>query len=1117
MSNAIRAASVRFVRFWPGYSLKWLVRESCQIALLLPLLTGPAFCQNSNSGDIRGVVTDATGATIPEVAVTLLNVDTGVRKDLITNSSGVYDAVSIVPGKYQVTFSKSGFDKLIRSGIQLTANVITIDAQLQVGTAQQQVQVTAEASLLQTETAEQNTTMQAQAMQKLPNVGQDWANFTKVLPGAAGSGTGVAVNGNMPYYSNFLADGANVTLPHSANVDNMVFEDVAELQMSTSTFSAQYGVGGIVINQISKGGSNTWHGSGYEYLQNDFFNARDFFSASVPVQRYHNFGGSVSGPILKNKLFFFFNADKIISNGNTVFNNTYATEAMRSGDFSDPSFPIIYQPNTLGQGPGGSRVAYPGNRIPTNQLDPLALQFQSLIPLPNRPGFVNNWQGLLPSLSPHLRFFGRLDYDVSDKNRLTMSVTERDNPSYNPTPDFPLDTTTSDVGGYNAQISDVWTIRPNLVNEFRFGFTRQNNNFAGASLNQDFPTKLGWGYNFANDAPGLTISGTCCTTVQPGTNAIYDENSFDPSDVVTMIKGRHILKFGGEVLMYQDNSTPWGNINAGNFTFSGVFTQLAPNNSTNSLNETTGQSGIGYADFLLGQVDKWNASVTPIVGFRQKSPQVFVQDDWKITPRLTLNLGLRYQIQGGWSEVANRLGTFDPTLTNPATNTPGAIWFGGNNGRKNLQANDYKVFLPRVGFSWSPKNDWVLRGGFGIYAYGWSVDTYTNGAEGLGTNSQGSLTQTGQQNPVFILSQATYNNLNYKGPSHSADVYNGQAINYIPYHTPVARNYQYSFNIEHQFGSGMMLQLAYVGSHGTNLSFPVDYNQIPADKLMQSVALSNAGGDPQSLRPFPQFQAITGNLFNAISWYNSAQISFSKRMSYGLQFDVNYTWSRLLDEQDSSGWGSRDGGQFYQDSYNPRLNYGPSNFDLPHMFKGDLTYQIPFGKGRTFMNRGGIFDAILGGWQVSTLYVLESGRPFTVLVGTQNNSGSLGSNWYPNVIGDPSLAHPSVDLWYNPAAFAIPEAGTFGTAGRNILRAPATIGMDASLGKNFRIPLPHETGNLQLRFDASNILNHPNFEIPNQYIGTGAAGIINSTTNNYSTTNNTFGARALQLGARFTF
>jgi hypothetical protein len=321
-----------------------------------------------------------------------------------------------------------------------------------------------------------------------------------------------------------------------------------------------------------------------------------------------------------------------------------------------------------------------------------------------------------------------------------------------------------------------------------------------------------------------------------------------------------------------------------------------------------------------------------------------------------------------------------------------------------------------------------------------------------------------------------------------------------------------------------------VGNHGSNLSFPNDPNQVPGNLLLQSVANP---ANAQNLRPFPQFTTIGGNSYNGISNYDALQLTFTKRYSRGLQFSVNYTYSKMLDDQDSSGWGSRDGGQQWQDAYHPSLNYALSNFDIPNMFKGDLVYDLPFGKGRTFLNSNAFVDAVLGGWQIGTTFVLESGTPFTPLVGTQNNSGALSGNWYPDLIGNPNVPNPSVGGWFNTCtilqngatfptgctnpAWAVPAPGHFGTAGRNILRGPGIEDVDISLGKNFRFPLPHETGNLQIRFDALDALNHPNFSTPNNNVGTSGAGIITSTTNNYNTTNNSFAQRTIQLGARISF
>jgi hypothetical protein len=1064
--------------------------------LLLLCLAVPGFPQNTNSGDIRGVVTDPTGAVIPAATVTILNIDTGVAKTLTTNQDGIYDAVSILPGNYKLTFHKDGFNQLVRDGVTLQVGApLTVNAQLNVGTASEQISVSAESTLLKTETGEQSTTLKAETMNELPNVGQNWANFTKLIPGASGApsasqgvanpGTGIAVNGNMPYYANFLADGASTTLPHSANVDVSVFESVAEVQINTSSFSAQYGIGGAVFNQISKGGTNQWHGSAYEYFQNDALNARSFFDGqSVPRLRYDNFGGSVGGPIIKNKLFFYFNMDKIVNPSSTTQRVTVPTDAMRNGDFSDPSLPKIYNPNTLSN---GVRAPFPGNQIPASSFDKVAVALQTYYPHQNLPGFANNYQYVQANVNPFIKEFGRIDYSLNERNRLTFSITQRDNPAFYANTSCPINCQTGDVDSYNVQVSDVWTVSPNTVNEFRYGFTRQGNWFTPLSIGLGYPQKLGLQYSKADIFPNITINGTGGNNIlNPQTNAVYIENSFEPSDVVTMIRGKHILHFGGELLAYQDNSTPWGNTQSGQFTFTGVFTQSSP---------TAPATGLGYADFLLGQVQKWSANNQPPAAGRQKSPQFFAQDDIKLLHNLTVNLGLRYQIQNGWSEVHNQMGVFDPTITNPKTNTPGAIWFAPANGRSSLEATDYKIFLPRVGFAWAPRNGWAVRGGFGIYAYGWSLDTYGAGM-GFGSNSTGSVTNSDNLTPVVLLS-GSGSNLPYILASRDPGAYNGQGVSYQPYHTPVARNYQWSFSLQRELGQGSVAEAAYVGSHGTGLSFPVDINQLPIGSL----------GQGQSARPYPQYQGLGGNTYNANSNYDSLQLSLRKRFSRGLSVEANYTFSKFLDNQDSAGWGSRGGNQYYQNAYNPAANYGLSNFDVTHAAKGAIVYLLPVGKGRAYLNHNGFLDAVVGGWQASTIFVIQSGTPFTLLVQGNNGSNSLAGNWYPNIVGNPSVSNQSIAQWYNPAAFAQPAANTFGNAGRNILRGPGLASVDFSMGKNFVMP-KYERIVVQLRMDASNILNHPGFNNPNNNIGNPSAGQITSTT---------IGGRNIQLGARLSF
>lgn len=341
-------------------------------------LASLGLAQSTNSGDIRGTVTDPTGAVVPEAKVTVLNLDTGVSREFTTNAAGLYDTVSILPGTYRITFSKVGFSTLVRDGVTLQVGApLTVDGQLTVGAAQQEVEVNAAALLLKTETAEQSTNFLSETMTELPNVSRNWTNMTKMLPGVTGTGTTLSVNGAMPYYANFQADGASTTLPHSANVDTSNFEAIAEVQIETSTFSAQYGTGAVVYNQISKNGTNQWHGSAYEFVQNNAFNARNFFSPSVPIARFNNFGGSVAGPIRKDRAFFYFNTEKIINNSLSYQYYTYPTADMLAGNFSNPIFGTIYDPTSLAN---GSRTPFPGNQIPTSRLDPLALAVQKYFP-----------------------------------------------------------------------------------------------------------------------------------------------------------------------------------------------------------------------------------------------------------------------------------------------------------------------------------------------------------------------------------------------------------------------------------------------------------------------------------------------------------------------------------------------------------------------------------------------------------------------------------------------------------------------------------------------------------------------------------------------------------------
>ena len=1085
------------------------------VAAVLLCMAVVGFAQSTNSADLRGTVTDSTGAVIPGAKVVIVNTETGVTTDLTTNDAGIYDSVSIRPGKYRVTFSKEGFGKLVRESVTLDVGVLSIDAQLAVGSSQQEIQVTAEAPLLKTETGDQSETLRSTIMAQLPNIGQDWQSFEKVLPGfsnANNANGAMSINGNMPNYFNIMADGGSVMLPHSSNFDVAIFETVQEVQIQTSTFSAQYGIGGAVFNQISKGGTNQWHGAGYEYLRNNFFNSRNTFSPSVSLARWDNYGASIGGPAIKNKMFFYFNVDKVINNGGSYPYSSFPTVAARAGNFSDvgsnklTSFQnLIYDPiSTVSTGPSAfSRTPFPNNSIPTNRFSPVAVAAESLWPMPNlgvANQVSNNYQTFVPSVSPFLKFFGRLDYSISDSNRLGFSITERDNPGIGYSSNCPSGCNPFDIDSRNVQLSDVWTIRPTVVNEFRMAYTRQGNWYTPMSAGQGYPAKLGMPYAVADVLPTLSVSGPVGgTSIGPGTNAIYAEDSLQPSDVVTLIKGKHILHFGGELLDFRDNSTPWGNINAASLTFSGAFTRSGYNVTS---------TGLGYADFLLGAVANWSAGYTPLTGARQMDPQVFFQDDYKVLPNLTVNLGLRFERQAGWHEVANRVGVFDPTLPNSLSGTNGAMWIAPANGRTNLMEG-VNVWLPRVSFAWSPASKWSVRGGFGIYSLPWSIDTYSAGAMGFGTLSSGSISNTDQMTPLFYAQNPnppiTVQNGCVPGTgcyvlaSHDPAGYNGQSVNYMPQHIPVGKNYQWSMGVQREIGS-MVVELAYVANHGSGLPYPVNINQIPQNKL---------GLLPvQNYRPFPQYSAINGNYFDAYSNYNSLQLSFRKRFGHGFSFDTNYVWSKMMSNYDSSGWGSRNGTMTIQNSFDRTSTYSLSNFDVPQNWKGSVVYALPFGKGQKLLNQGGVVDAIVGGWQVSSLFLYQSGNVFTVQMNS-NNTNSQANSQYPNVVPGVALypATKTAAEWFNPAAFVSPGQYTYGNAGRNILRGPRYSDVDFSASKTLRIP-KLESGRLQFRFDATNALNHTSLGIPNSSIGASTVGQI---------TGAQLSGRTLQLGARLSF
>lgn len=1140
------------------------------------------FSQSRNTGEVRGTVSDPSGAPLVGATVTLRNIDTGETKDFVTNQDGIYDTVSTPAGNYNISFTAKGFKKEVVGPVTLQIDVITENASLQVGAVSETVTVEAGgAPILETETSQQGAVLTEKTVEQLPQIGagitgNDWANFNVLLPGAEGTASGagggegsgnynagdaVSINGNLPNYANYLQDGAAVQLPVSNNVDNLVFEAVQEVQVTTSSFSAQYGIGGAVFNQISKSGSNGFHGSAYEYWQNNILNAQPYFQVAnaqgnIAGQgsgylRYDQWGGSIGGPIIKNKLFFYFVRDRIYNNGFTgspVKTSTVPTLAeIGKGplgpnlDFTAAGLPTLYDPLTttssvatcasygvtltatvtscresFAQENTGTLAGL--NVIPSGRLDPVAAQLLSYYPAPNAGGstaIANNFGFTAIAPNPNLRYFGRIDYDISAKNRIFFSISQKDNPALNvnSTP-CPLNCYSGDIDGYNAQVTLTSAITPTLVNDLRMSYTKQGNWFVPQTVGFNAASSLGLQYAKADIFPNITVGGTCCVELQAGTNAIYIEGLYDPSDVVTLVKGKHILHFGVEVLMGEGDTTPWGNIDAGDFDFTGQYT---------AQNSVTG-TGAGLADFLLGDVENWGAKNQITSYMRLKSPQLFAQDDFKVRPNLTVNLGLRYVGTTGMSEIHNAIGAWNPDLVNPTDGSLGYYWFAGQENRNTLQKPDWNIFLPRVGFAWSIRNDTVVRAGYGQYTYNYSEDTYDpNNLIGLGSpftsTSNGTqfdpLNGAGTQPLIALSASATTagNTLHYvvgspqannPGQYYTPGTYPG--ANFFPYNSVTPGHIdEWQLSVEHQFGHSYMASIAYVGSQASNLQYPTDLNQVtnPASLLTianASPALTQA--QIQSLRPYQDWASVTGNNYNAKTHYDALQAAINKHYSNGLFYSFNYTWSHFLDDQDSSGWGSRAGNQIWQIGNNPASNYGNSNFDIPQAFKGYASYELPFGRGKNYLNNNAVENEVVGGWRISGTVIAQSGVPFTI-VNTVNNSFSQcsGCSWYPNVVGNPKSGVPAADQstgtaiqFLNPAAYASAANGTFGDEVRNSVRGPRLTVINLSLAKKFNFG---ERVNLELRSDWVNALNHPSFNPPatdtsSSEFGTANFGVINN-------------------------
>ncbi|MGH9444773.1 MAG: carboxypeptidase regulatory-like domain-containing protein [Terriglobia bacterium] len=1114
------------------------------LALLASLV--PILAQNSNSGEIRGRVTDASGAVVPGAAVSIRNVETGVVTRTTSNGSGRYDVPFMEPGNYTLTFSKQGFRNFVREGIVLQVQTLDVNATLQIGATTQKVMVSAPAPLVQTQTTGQNLNLSATAIDAAPIVGIDWrAEMIQLIPGVntgggagmAGGGQQAGVNGTQGYNINFLTDGSASTDPRDFNNSNNILpiDSISEISINSSNAPAQYGNGLTAINVITKSGTNQWHGSAYEFIQNTAFNARGFYNqtGTKSVEHWNNYGGSIGGPIKKNKLFFFFNYQRNPSSTPTSGLYSYPTAAMEAGNF----FGVTGGTNPAYFSPSGSLLATP---------DPVALKLQSYFPASSAPGWVagcpgptapsasarqtcpaiNNYvfNGSSPNTSTW--YTGKVDYNIFSKQKLSVSFNYYPNfVTYSPAdPLYPNDATAiAQAHNYNltGQISDVWTISPTVLNEFRAGAMHELDSYHPPSVGKNDPTTLGlepaYGTNApANVFPKVTIdsgTGAGCFALGSGCgengniDAVLGEEVYNYSDVLTLIRGKHTIKVGGEYDRDYQNYTNWGDITSGNFEFNG------------------GVTGIPYADFLAGDVYGWYVDEYDETAAHMWNSALFASDDFQVTPHVTLNLGLRWQLQSGWGVNGNLFGNYDPYLPNTADGGlyKGAILYGGQGDTKyggptsdmtTIQNADNREFAPRVGIAWSPRQNWSVRASYGIFDAPRDAENYTDGALGLGFDPH-NVGNGGYVNGSYAFKLAT-------GPpagtvvfptlrTLSPEIDNFSSVEYYPRNMPTDFVQQLLFSVQHQFAGGILLDTSFVHTHGNNLNFQTDIDQGPLSAL--GCTGYNCGN------PNPVFNAIQAQNYTGWSNYNALQFRVQKRMKQGLDFQVNYAWSKSMDTGTGNGHGS--GVDIYQNAYDPAANYALSNFNSANTFIGQVVYELPFGSGRQFALHG-VANEVAGGWRVSSVFQWHGGVPFTpVIQGSVadgidpglDSSLSNGSALYPQLVGNPKVSNPTNGEWFNPAAYANPAPGTFGNSGRNTLIGPGYSDVDLSVGKVF--PLHFEGARLEIRADMYNMLNHVNYANPDANVGYVDAVLADPTSG--TITGPEGGSRIIQLGVHLRF
>jgi hypothetical protein len=1097
----------------------WRLAASLLVMLCLAAAI-PSLAQ-SGRGTLSGSIKDTMGASISGASLELTETNTGSRYTAKASGEGLFTFPELQPGTYTLTVNAQGFESYTQNGIIIeVASTSTVNAQLKVGSAQASVTVTSDASHLQTESSDVGFTMSPQVLEALPlPFGGEIRNpleFAALSPGYAGTMSNnpssppagaFKLSGGQQGGGDILLDGATTELA-SANMQvtyNFSVEAVSEFKVMTNTFDAQFGsASGGVVNLVSKQGTNTFHGSAYDLLKNRVLDADSWLndyqnavfgptSTTKPLDTQNDFGASIGGPVRvpwiyngRDKTFFFFNYEgfRQVNGGTSLL--SAPTQAMLNGDFSSLLNPvtvggqtfqahIIYDYSTCtGANQGKACQPYPGNKI-TQAPDPVFLAASKVMPVApssaTSPYF--NINDVSSNHEQADQWSVRIDENINSKNKLSASYFTGNMPYISTQSLGPLFDGGNTQGNKYLRLGYDYFISSTMLNHFNAGFTRRHRveGSGEGGYGGDWANKFGlkgvgdavfprFSYNYP--ANGINTPSDGAST--------FNDNVFQYDDAVSWQKGRHSFRFGGEFRAAQFNLNILTG-SAGQFN----FTQ-GPTSSPTDTN-----SGFGFASFYLGAASNASISIPQINGWRAKYLAFFAADDWKVDNKLTLNLGLRYDMPIPVTEAQNRMSYVDPTLPNPgAGGLPGAYVFEGSGtgrlGGSSPQSIYKGAFGPRVGLAYAVDPNTVIRAGYGIYFSTQRVGGFAeNDSQGF-FSSYTYPTPASPQTPVVVLSQITA----YPGnlpPFIDPTVMNGQN-NALFLESKVDRPgtiQNWTLDVQRQLPFQTIVDVAYVGGHGDHLqAFLHDPNQGYPSNMARGgclqVDITEQAGNPacagqtpvaapyagftgtvsQALRPFPQYGTVTvdsatmDDPFGDYT-YDALQVQVTKRTNSGLTVLANYSWSKNITNADSeypseAGWeGNGNAGAL--NTYNLKPEKALSSFDIPQRVVLAWTYDLPFGKGRRFANQGGAVNVLAGGWKIAAVQKYQSGTPLTVtsagwtsgiFAGNQGATGN--SNSRPNIVPGQSVnALHGKFVWgksrlLNQAAFTPAANYTFGDA-----------------------------------------------------------------------------------------